>query len=277
LILLCFSHFVLIGSYALDQMLSSGVMETIMIRKAGFGYRILFSDFVNSYRLLVRNCPTDLKEAVKTLTSKKLESETFEIGRSKVFLRDEAKVRESLLILFLVFFFSKNLLDSKMDQLRKKAALLILRAIWRAKFKVRMEEFCKHAMKEKRKREEAERRRLEEERKRKEEEERKRKEEEERKRKEEEERKRKEEEERKRKEAERKREEEEEEERQRKQKAKKLMDAQKQEDEKKKKEQSMLDLRKRAQTSLGKSAGLRQMAAELESTTPEDEVCLKLC
>ncbi len=85
-------------------MLSSGVMETIMIRKAGFGHRILFSDFVASYRLLIRACPSDLKEAVKTLTSKKLESDGFAIGRSKVFLRDEAKVllRERG-VLFFVF------------------------------------------------------------------------------------------------------------------------------------------------------------------------------
>jgi myosin heavy subunit len=169
------------GSYMLEQMLSSGVMETIMIRKAGFGHRILFSDFANSFRILLRKRPEDPKELTALVAKKKLATveDGYKLGISKVFLTDEAK----------------SILDAKMEILRKKAGTIILHAIFRAKFKTKYRKFVKKAMKAKKKREEEERRRKEEEeRKRREEEERIRKEEEERQRKKEEKRRRKEEE-----------------------------------------------------------------------------------
>jgi myosin heavy subunit len=268
------------GAYALEQMLSSGVMETIMIRKAGFGHRILFSDFANTYRMLLRTRPSEQKEVCKQIVSKKLETGTYELGRSKVFLHEDAKAA----------------LDAKLEQLRKKAATLILRAMLRSRLKTRMDAFVEHAMKEKKRREEEEKRRKAEEEKRRKEEERRMREEEELRRKEQEERERKEKKERQKKEAAEREERERreaaaEEERKRKEafaaevERKRREEAEAAEEEAQRKEQEKErkqaaaeerkrkdeELKKRAQSSLGKTAGQKSATAAAERDLEESK------
>merc|ERR1740123_2978340 len=91
------------------QLRCAGMLEAIRIRKAGYSVRLQFKEFFNRFRLL---CPLitagarsdpDFKELSRRLlmqmetryvTEKQpLEEKTWQMGRSKVFLKDELQTR----------------------------------------------------------------------------------------------------------------------------------------------------------------------------------------
>ncbi|XP_041355506.1 myosin-VIIa-like isoform X2 [Gigantopelta aegis] len=74
------------------QLRYSGMMETIRIRRAGYPIRHKFKDFVDRYRLLVNGIGPSHKEdclqASKKICSAVLQSVDYQLGRTKVFLKD---------------------------------------------------------------------------------------------------------------------------------------------------------------------------------------------
>jgi myosin-7 len=78
------------------QLRYSGMMETIRIRRAGYPIRHVFSDFVERYHLLVpgvteawRLPNPDHRQLSKRILSNILEGHDWQIGKTKVFLKDQ--------------------------------------------------------------------------------------------------------------------------------------------------------------------------------------------
>ncbi|KAK2172331.1 hypothetical protein NP493_972g00051 [Ridgeia piscesae] len=74
------------------QLRYSGMMETIRIRRAGYPIRHRFDDFVDRYRILVSGVgPSHVEEcraASQKICSKVLGGADFQLGKTKVFLKD---------------------------------------------------------------------------------------------------------------------------------------------------------------------------------------------
>ena len=75
------------------QLRYSGMMETINIRRKGYPIRHLFRDFVDRYRLLgpgvgPAHREGDCRAASETICKAALANEDYQIGRTKVFLKD---------------------------------------------------------------------------------------------------------------------------------------------------------------------------------------------
>jgi hypothetical protein len=188
--------------YISRQLRYVGIMETIRIRKAGYGLREKFEDFVRRFGVIVPDDISKLppgKKCEKILEVAAVDPTLFQVGKSKVFLRDDAVppldalVRERLKTIILVVqaavrgmvdrcnYVAEQKAHHERLEAERKAAQEALAAVVgpavrgmlsRKEYVPALEKF--HAEKE-----EERKRREEEERKRREEEERKRREEEE--------------------------------------------------------------------------------------------------
>ena len=71
------------------------MMETIRIRRAGYPIRHTFAEFVERYRMLcpgiteaMRSPSADIKQLCKRILNTRLEGHDWQIGKTKVFLKD---------------------------------------------------------------------------------------------------------------------------------------------------------------------------------------------
>ncbi|KAA0203334.1 hypothetical protein HAZT_HAZT001173 [Hyalella azteca] len=78
------------------QLRYSGMMETIRIRRAGYPIRHTFREFVERYRFLIHGCPPahkgDNSASAKRICKEVLKGTDYQIGHSKVFLKDAQDV-----------------------------------------------------------------------------------------------------------------------------------------------------------------------------------------
>lgn len=78
------------------QLRYSGMMETIRIRRAGYPIRHSYPDFVDRYRFLINGVKPshkeDCKEASTRICQAVLTNTDYQLGRSKVFLKDAQDV-----------------------------------------------------------------------------------------------------------------------------------------------------------------------------------------
>jgi myosin-7 len=100
------------------QLRYSGMMETIRIRRAGYPIRHSFSEFVDRYRVLVDGMKShehypDIKAACKTILFKTLGESQWQIGRTKVFLKDQ----------------EDQLLEERRDTMLTKRVILIQKIV----------------------------------------------------------------------------------------------------------------------------------------------------
>ncbi|XP_062521649.1 myosin-VIIa-like [Corticium candelabrum] len=100
------------------QLRYSGMMETIRIRRAGYPIRHSFSEFVDRYRVLVDGMKSseyypDKKGACKTILLKTLGEGLWQIGKTKVFLKDQ----------------EDQLLEEKRDTMLMKRVVLIQKIV----------------------------------------------------------------------------------------------------------------------------------------------------
>lgn len=107
----------------LAQLKYSGMLETIRIRKMGYPIRYLFKDFLRRYHMILPK--QDQSDPIKFIGNilNHVGVIDWQIGTSKVFLR-EKEVNYISMLLF-VFFFLLSLLDS-WENWKIKETLLLL-------------------------------------------------------------------------------------------------------------------------------------------------------
>lgn len=76
------------------QLRYTGMLETVRIRQAGYNVRLSYEEFVQLYRILLpqglQSSPSDVREFLLTLN---LNRDNYQIGTSKIFLRESEKLR----------------------------------------------------------------------------------------------------------------------------------------------------------------------------------------
>ncbi|CAN9500413.1 unnamed protein product [Ophioblennius macclurei] len=116
-----------------QQLRYTGMLETVRIRRSGYGAKYTFQEFIEQFRVLLPKNATAYKEEISTLLGKKLglDPTTYQIGKTKVFLKElERQQLQDVLhkdvmrkIIFLQRWYSARYLK------RKQAAFLIQR-VW---------------------------------------------------------------------------------------------------------------------------------------------------
>ncbi|CAI9731276.1 unconventional myosin-IXAa isoform X18 [Octopus vulgaris] len=78
----------------LRQLHYTGMLATVKIRQSGYNYRLTFDEFIHQYKIILPNGLLSSKEDVKKfLECMDLNQENYQIGITKVFLREVEKVR----------------------------------------------------------------------------------------------------------------------------------------------------------------------------------------
>ncbi|XP_069137072.1 unconventional myosin-IXb-like isoform X5 [Argopecten irradians] len=78
----------------LRQLRYTGMLATVKIRQSGYNYRLTFDEFIQMYKILLPKGLLSSKEDVKAfLEERHLDSEHYQIGITKVFLRESEKMR----------------------------------------------------------------------------------------------------------------------------------------------------------------------------------------
>ncbi|XP_028301139.1 unconventional myosin-IXb isoform X3 [Gouania willdenowi] len=122
-----------------QQLRYTGMLETVRIRRSGYGAKYTFQDFIEQFRVLLPKNATAFKEEISTLFDKKLglDPTTYQIGKTKVFLKElERQQLQDMLhkdvmrkIIFLQRWFRARLQRKEFVDMRQ-AAILIQRS-WR--------------------------------------------------------------------------------------------------------------------------------------------------
>ncbi|XP_075878957.1 unconventional myosin-IXb isoform X3 [Nelusetta ayraudi] len=123
----------------IQQLRYTGMLETVRIRRSGYGAKYTFQDFVNQFRVLLPKDTTSFKEDISALLGKKmgLDPTTYQIGKTKVFLKEPERqqLQDTLhkdvmrKIIFLQQWFKAQLQRKEFLDMRR-AAILIQRS-WR--------------------------------------------------------------------------------------------------------------------------------------------------
>ncbi|RUS79659.1 hypothetical protein EGW08_012582, partial [Elysia chlorotica] len=76
------------------QLRYTGMLATVKIRQSGYNYRLLFEEFTQLYKILLPRKESHTKEDIEAfLESMGLQNENYQIGISKIFLRESEKMR----------------------------------------------------------------------------------------------------------------------------------------------------------------------------------------
>ncbi|XP_061172961.1 unconventional myosin-IXa-like [Saccostrea echinata] len=77
----------------LRQLRYTGMLATVKIRQSGYNYRLTFEEFIQLYKIILPKGSFSSKEDVaEFLESKNLDKDNFQIGITKVFLRESEKI-----------------------------------------------------------------------------------------------------------------------------------------------------------------------------------------
>ncbi|XP_078802561.1 unconventional myosin-IXb isoform X8 [Oryzias latipes] len=127
----------------LQQLHYTGMLETVRIRRSGYGAKYHFQEFIQQFRVLLPKNLSDSKEDISLLLEKKvgLDPTMYQIGKTKVFLKELE--RQKLLdmlhkdvmqkIIFLQRWFRARL--QRKQFLEMKEAAVVIQRSWRG--------FCK--------------------------------------------------------------------------------------------------------------------------------------
>ncbi|KAM7409873.1 hypothetical protein PAMA_001391 [Pampus argenteus] len=126
-----------------QQLRYTGMLETVRIRRSGYGAKYTFEEFIAQFRVLLPKNSTASREDISTLLEKKmgLDPTTYQIGKTKVFLKElERQQLQDCLhkevmrkIIFLQHWFRARLQRKEFLDMRQ-AAILIQRS-WRRYYK----------------------------------------------------------------------------------------------------------------------------------------------
>nr|XP_019936611.1 PREDICTED: unconventional myosin-IXb isoform X1 [Paralichthys olivaceus] len=122
-----------------QQLRYTGMLETVRIRRSGYGAKYTFQEFIAHFRVLLPKNMTACKQDISALLDKKmgLDPTTYQIGKTKVFLKEleRQQLQDTLhkdvmrKIIFLQHWFRARLQRKEFLDMRQ-AAILIQRS-WR--------------------------------------------------------------------------------------------------------------------------------------------------
>uniref|UniRef100_A0A1A8U1B3 Myosin IXB n=1 Tax=Nothobranchius furzeri TaxID=105023 RepID=A0A1A8U1B3_NOTFU len=123
----------------LKQLHYTGMLETVRIRRSGYGAKYTFQEFVQQFRVLLPKNSSASKEDIMELLEKKmgLDPTTFQIGKTKVFLKElERQKLQDVLhkevmrkIVFLQRWFRARL--RRQEFLDMRTAAILIQCLWR--------------------------------------------------------------------------------------------------------------------------------------------------
>uniref|UniRef100_A0A8B9KEC1 Myosin IXB n=1 Tax=Astyanax mexicanus TaxID=7994 RepID=A0A8B9KEC1_ASTMX len=121
----------------LQQLRYTGMLETVRIRRSGYGAKYTFQEFIEQFRVLLPKNASSQEDIANLLQKFGLDPKTYQIGKTKVYLKEpeRQKLKDILhkdvmqKIIFLQRWFQAKLLRSYYLQLRE-AAIFVQRT-WR--------------------------------------------------------------------------------------------------------------------------------------------------
>ncbi|XP_041861931.1 unconventional myosin-IXb isoform X3 [Melanotaenia boesemani] len=122
-----------------QQLRYTGMLETVRIRRSGYGAKYTFQEFIEQFRVLLPKNASASKEDISTLLKRKmrLDPTTFQIGKTKVFLKElERQQLQDMLhkevmrkIIFLQRWFRARL--QRKEFLDMRQAAILIQHLWR--------------------------------------------------------------------------------------------------------------------------------------------------
>ncbi|KAK3533378.1 hypothetical protein QTP70_019321 [Hemibagrus guttatus] len=121
----------------LQQLRYTGMLETVRIRRSGYGAKYTFQDFIEQYRVLLPKDASSPEEISALLQKLDLDAKTYQIGKTKVYLKEleRQKLLDTLhkdvmqKIVFLQRWFRAKLQRREFLQMRQAA--IFLQHSWR--------------------------------------------------------------------------------------------------------------------------------------------------
>lgn len=81
------------------QLRYTGMLETVRIRQSGYSVRLLYTEFAQQYRILLKQGTKSGPEDIKAFLDKmRLNRENYQMGRTKVFMRETEKVNLDMIL-----------------------------------------------------------------------------------------------------------------------------------------------------------------------------------
>ncbi|XP_068599993.1 unconventional myosin-IXb [Brachionichthys hirsutus] len=124
----------------IQQLRYTGMLETVRIRRSGYGAKYTFQDFVEQFRVLLPRSSTSFKEDITELLEKKmgLDPTMYQIGKTKVFLKEleRQQLQDTLhkdvirKIIFLQRWFRARL--QRKEFLSMRQAAILIQHSWRS-------------------------------------------------------------------------------------------------------------------------------------------------
>ncbi|XP_062869528.1 si:zfos-588f8.1 isoform X3 [Trichomycterus rosablanca] len=122
----------------LQQLRYTGMLETVRIRRSGYGAKYTFQDFIEQFRVLLPKNASSPKEISTLLQNLGLDPKTYQIGKTKVYLKElERQTLQDTLhkdvmrkIIFLQRWSRAKL--QRREFLQMRAAAVVFQRSWRA-------------------------------------------------------------------------------------------------------------------------------------------------
>ncbi|XP_060783077.1 unconventional myosin-IXb isoform X2 [Neoarius graeffei] len=122
----------------LRQLRYNGMLETVQMKRSGYGAKYKFKEFRDEFRILLPRHSSSLQQDIENLLSLTVDKNSFQIGKTKVFLKEteRQKLQDTLhkevmrRIVLLQHWFRACL--TRKHFLMKKRAIIILQSSWRS-------------------------------------------------------------------------------------------------------------------------------------------------
>ncbi|XP_067252806.1 si:zfos-588f8.1 isoform X6 [Chanodichthys erythropterus] len=120
-----------------QQLRYTGMLETVRIRRSGYGAKYTFQEFTEQFRVLLPKNATSLEDISSLLHKLGFDHTTYQIGKTKVYLKElERQKLQDILhkdvmhkIIFLQRWFRAKM--ERMDFIRKREAAIVIQHAWR--------------------------------------------------------------------------------------------------------------------------------------------------
>ncbi|KAF5887555.1 unconventional myosin-IXb-like isoform X2, partial [Clarias magur] len=123
----------------LRQLRYSGMLETVLVKRSGYGAKYTFEEFRDEFRILLPRQSSSLQQDIeKLLLRTTADKNNFQIGKTKVFLKEEERLnlqdslhREAMRRILLLQRWFRACLTRKHFLIKKRAIIIVQRS-WRS-------------------------------------------------------------------------------------------------------------------------------------------------